>query len=66
MENHSLIKASRGTHGKIVVLALAISWVFFAFVAASVVTTPDASVRVHGPVVKAKTTVSVAGRDAAR
>lgn len=60
MENHSLIKASRGTHGKIVVLAAAVSMVFVAAVSAFGVTKPDAGARVHGPIVKAKTTVTIA------
>jgi hypothetical protein len=59
MENHSLIKASRGTHGKIVVLAVAVSMVFVAVVAAFGVVKPDAG-RTAGPIVKAKTTVSIA------
>jgi hypothetical protein len=59
MENHSLIKASRGTHGKIVVLAVAVSMVFVAVVSAFGVVKPDAG-RTAGPIVKAKTTVSIA------
>ena len=57
-ENHSLIKANRGTHGKIVVLAVAVSLVFVAAVSAFSVAKPDA--RTAGPIVKAKTTVSIA------
>ena len=59
-ENHSLIKASRSTHGKIVVLGLAVSMIFVAAVSAFSIAKPDAGARAHGPVVKAKTTVSVA------
>jgi|KBSMisStandDraft_5_1062788.scaffolds.fasta_scaffold967032_2 hypothetical protein len=65
-ENHSLIKANRGTHGKIVVLAVAVSMIFVAAVSAFSITKPDAGARAHGPVVKAKTTVSVARGDTAR
>jgi hypothetical protein len=60
MENHSLIKASRGTHGKIVVLAVAVSIIFVAVVGAFGVTRPDAGARVHGPIVKAKAPVTIA------
>jgi hypothetical protein len=63
-ENHSLIKASRSTHGKVVVLAIAVSMIFVAAVSAFGVTKPDA--RTAGPIVKAKTTVSVARGDTAR
>jgi hypothetical protein len=65
MENHSLIKASRGTHGKIALAAVAVSMVFVAFVAASLVIKPDAGARTAGPIVKAKPTVTIARRDAA-
>lgn len=65
-ENHSLIKASRSTHGKIVVLAVVVSMTFIAAVSALSVTKPDAGARAHGPAVKAKTTVSVARGDTAR
>ena len=64
MENHSLIKASRGTHGKIAVIALAVSMVFVAAVSAFGVIKPDAG-RTAGPIVKAKTTISIAQREAA-
>jgi hypothetical protein len=57
--NHSLISASRNTHAKIAFLAVAASIVFMAVVSASGVSKPDA--RVHGPVVKAATTTTVAG-----
>ena len=63
MENHSLIKASRRTHGKIVLLAVAVSMIFVAAVSAFGVTKPDTGARAHGPIVKAKTTLSVAGRE---
>ena len=63
MENHSLIEANRSTHGKIVVLAVAVSLIFVAAVSAFSVTKPDTGARAHGPVLKAKTTVSVAGRE---
>ena len=59
MENHSLIKASRGTHGKIVALAVAVSMVFVAAVSAFGVVKPDAG-RTVGPIVKAKATVTIA------
>ena len=65
MENHSLIKASRGTHGKIVVLAVAVSMVFVAVVAAFGVAKTDQGARAYGPIVKAKTSVSIAQREAA-
>ena len=57
--NHSLISASGNTHAKIALLAVAASIVFMAVVSASGVTKSDA--RVHGPVVKATTTTTVAG-----
>jgi hypothetical protein len=57
--NHSLISASGNTHAKIAFLAVAASIVFMAVVSASGVTKSDA--RVHGPVVKATTTTTVAG-----
>jgi hypothetical protein len=57
--NHSLISASRNTHAKIAFLAVAASIVFMAVVSASGVTKSDA--RVHGPVVKAITSTTVAG-----
>jgi hypothetical protein len=63
-ENHSLIKANRGTHGKIVLLAVAVSLVFVAAVSAFSVAKPDA--RTAGPIVKAKTAVNVARGDTAR
>ena len=65
MENHSLIKASRGTHGKIAVLAIAVSMIFVAAVSAFAVAKPDAGARTAGPIVKAKSTVTIARRDTA-
>jgi|GEM_PF-3483303 len=60
--NHSLISASGNTHAKIAGLALAVSMVFVAIVSATSVTRSDNSgARVHGPVVKATTTTTVAG-----
>ena len=67
--NHSLISASGNTHAKIAGLALAVSMVFVAVVSATSVTRPDtSSPRVHGPVVKATTTTTVAsgGQSAVR
>ena len=66
MENHSLIKASRSTHGKIVLLAVVVSMIFVAAVSAFSVTKSDTGARAHGPIVKAKTPVSVAQGEAAR
>ena len=66
MENHSLIKANRTTHGKIALLAVTVSLVFIAVVSSFGATRTDAGGRAHGPVVKAKTTVSVATRDTVR
>jgi hypothetical protein len=64
--NHSLINASRNTHAKIAVMAVAVSFVFLAVVSASGVTRSDGfGSRAHGPVVKATTTVNVAKGDAA-
>ena len=59
--NHSLISASGNTHAKIAGLALAVSMVFVAIVSATSVTRDSSSARVHGPVVKATTTTTVAG-----
>ena len=59
--NHSLINASRNTHAKMALLAVAVSFVFLAVVSASGVTRSDGfGARTHGPVVKATTTVDVA------
>ena len=60
MENHSLIRASGRTHGKIALLAVAASMVFIAAVAAFGVIKTDGGARAHGPVVKAKPTVTIA------
>jgi hypothetical protein len=65
MENHSLIKASRSTHGKIVLLAVAVSLVFVATVSAFSVIKPDAGARTAGPIIKARSTVTIARRDIA-
>ena len=60
--NHSLISASGNTHAKIAGFALAVSMVFVAIVSATSVTRSDSSsARVHGPIVKATTTTTVAG-----
>jgi hypothetical protein len=59
--NHSLTSASGSTHAKIALLAVAASVVFMAAVAGFGGTRIDAGTRVHGPVVKATTTVTVAG-----
>ena len=64
MDNHSLINANRSTHGKIVVLAVAVSMVFVAAVSAFGVAKPEGA-RTAGPIVKAKAPVTVARRDAA-
>lgn len=59
--NHSLINASRNTHAKIALMAVAVSFVFLAVVSASGVTRSDGfGARTHGPVVKATTTINVA------
>jgi hypothetical protein len=57
--NHSLISASGNTHAKIAALAVAVSMVFMAVMAAGGVGKSDA--RAYGPVVKATTTTTVAG-----
>jgi len=57
--NHSLTSASRTTHAKIALLAVAASVVFMAVVSASGVTRSDA--RAYGPIVKAPVTTTVAG-----
>ncbi len=58
--NHSLISASANTHVKIAGAALAVSMLFMAVVAATGVGGSE-GVRVHGAVVKATTTTTVAG-----
>jgi len=60
MNNHSLTSASRNTHAKIALLAVAVSFVFLAVISASGVTRSDGLARTHGPVVKATTTLDVA------
>jgi hypothetical protein len=65
MNNHSLISASRNTHAKIALLAVAVSVVFMAVVSASSITRQDSGARVHGPVVKATTLTNVAKSDGA-
>jgi hypothetical protein len=59
MNNHSLITASGSTHAKIGLVAVAVSVVLMAVVSATGVTKSDA--RTYGPVVKATTTINVAG-----
>ena len=58
--NHSLISASGNTHAKIAALAVVASVVFMAVVSASGVTRSD-SAPMHGPIVKATTTTTIAG-----
>jgi hypothetical protein len=65
MNNHSLISASRNTHAKIALLAVAVSVVFMAVVSASSITRSDSGARATGPVVKATTMMNVAKSDAA-
>ena len=65
MNNHSLISASRNTHAKIALLAVAVSVVFMAVVSASSITRSDSGARATGPVVKATTMTTVAKGDAA-
>jgi hypothetical protein len=64
MNNHSLISASGNTHAKIAALGLAVSLVFMAVISASGITRTDSSARSYGPVVKATTTMNVAGSGA--
>ena len=59
MNNHSLIAANGKTHAKIALVAVAVSFVLMAVVSATGVAKSDA--RAHGPVVKATTTINVAG-----
>jgi hypothetical protein len=59
--NHSLINANGKTHAKITLLAVAVSLVFVAVVAAAGVTRSDGiGSRAYGPVVKATPTVAIA------
>ena len=60
MKNHSLIDADGNTHVKIAAVALVVSVVFMVVVSVSGVARWE-SVAVHGPVVKATTTSTVAG-----
>jgi hypothetical protein len=60
MTNHSLVNASRNTHAKITILALAVSVVFVALVSATGVTKPGAIAQVSGPAIKASTLMNVA------
>lgn len=57
--NHSLIEADGNTHVKIAAVALVASVVFMVVVSVSGVTRWDSMV-VHGPVVKATTSATVA------
>ena len=66
MNNHSLISASRNTHAKIALLAVAVSVVFMAVVSASSITRQESGPRAYGPVVKATTLTNVAKSDAAQ
>jgi hypothetical protein len=59
VNNHSLINASRNTHAKMALLGIAISLIFVAVISASSLARSDA--RMHGPLVKAATTTTVAG-----
>ena len=60
MNNHSLIDADGTTHVKIAGIALIASVVFMVVVSVSGVARWD-SVAVHGPIVKAVTTTTIAG-----
>jgi len=61
--NHSLIEADSMTHVKIALVALVATVVFMVVVSASGLARWD-SMLVHGPVVKAKTTTTIAGSGA--
>ena len=63
MKNHSLIDADSNTHVKIAVVALVATVVFMVVVSASGLTRWD-SMLVHGPVVKATTTTTIANTGA--
>jgi uncharacterized protein (DUF983 family) len=58
--NHSLIDADGTTHVKIAAVALVVSVVFMVVVSVSGLPRWDSMV-VHGPVVKATTTTTIAG-----
>ena len=60
MKNHSLVDADGNTHVKIAAVALVASVVFMVVVSMSGLPRWD-SVAVHGPVVKATPTTTVAG-----
>ena len=64
MNNHSLIDADGNTHVKIVVVAFVASVVLMVVVSLSGLTRWD-SMLVHGPVVKATTTTTMATSGAA-
>ena len=59
MKNHSLIDADGNTHVKIAAVALVASVVFMVVVSVSGVARWE-SVAVHGPIVKATTTTTIA------
>ncbi len=59
MKNHSLVDADGNTHVKIAAIALVASVVFMVVVSVSGLARWD-SVAVHGPVVKATTTTTMA------
>ncbi|MGB9367609.1 MAG: hypothetical protein WCE79_16500 [Xanthobacteraceae bacterium] len=60
MKNHSLIDADSNTHVKIAAVALVASVVFMVVVSVSGVARWE-SVAVHGPIVKATTSTTIAG-----
>ena len=60
MKNHSLIDADGNTHVKIVAVALVASVVLMLVVSVSGLTRWDNAL-VHGPIVKATTTTTIAG-----
>jgi hypothetical protein len=60
MKNHNLIDADGNTHVKIAAVALVASVVFMAVVSLSGVARWE-NVAVHGPVVKATTSTTIAG-----
>ena len=60
MKNHSLIDADGTTHVKIVAVALVASVVLMLVVSVSGLTRWDNAL-VHGPIVKATTTTTIAG-----
>ena len=65
--NHSLTSASGKTHAKMAFLAVAVSLVFVAVVSASGFTrSDDFGAKTYGAVVKARTTIMVAGNDRSR